>query len=47
MLEATLYKIRQSDITIIMGDFNVKIRNDNQGLKRVMGRHGLGKRNEN
>jgi len=47
MLEATLYKIRQSDITIIMGDFNVKIGNDNQGLKHVMGRHGLGKRNEN
>jgi len=47
MLEATLYKIRQSDITIIMGDFNVKIGNDNQGLKNVMGRHGLCKGNEN
>ena len=47
MLEGTLHKIRQSDITIITGDFNAKIGNDNQGLKHVMSRHGLGKRNEN
>jgi exonuclease III len=47
LLEATLHLIRQSDITIMMGDFNAKIGNVNQGLKHVMGRHGLGNRNEN
>ena len=47
LLEATLHKIRQSNIIIIMGDFNAKIRDDNQGLQHVMGRHDLGKRNEN
>ena len=52
LLEATLHKIRQSDIIIIMGDFNAKIGDDNQGLQHVMGRHdlgrySLGKRNEN
>ena len=31
----------------MMGDFNAKIGDVNQGLKHVMGRYGLGKRNEN
>ena len=30
-----------------MGDLNAKIGNINLGLKNVMGRHGLGTRNEN
>jgi hypothetical protein len=47
LLETTLHQIRQSDITIMMGDFNAKIGDDNQGVKHVMGRNGLGNRNEN
>ena len=31
----------------MMGDFNVKIGDDNQGVKHVTGRNGLGNRNEN
>jgi len=31
----------------MMGDFNAKTGDDNQGLKQVMGRHGPGNRNEN
>jgi len=47
LLETALHQIRQSDITIMMGDFNAKIGDDNQGVKHVMGRNGLGNRNEN
>jgi hypothetical protein len=47
LLETTLHQIRQSDITIMMGNFNAKIGDDNQGVKLVMGRNGLGNRNEN
>jgi exonuclease III len=47
LMETTLNQIRQSDITIMMADFNVKIGDDNQGVKHVMGRNGLGNRNEN
>lgn len=35
------------DIFIIIGDFNVKIGNDNIGRERIMGREGLGVMNEN
>jgi hypothetical protein len=38
---------RQSDIKIMMGDFNAKIGDDSLGVKHVMGRYGLGNRNEN
>jgi exonuclease III len=46
-LEATLQHINQSDIVILMGDLNAKIGEYNTGLKNVMGRHGMGARNEN
>jgi len=47
LLETTLQHIKQSDIVILMGDLNAKIGEDNLGLKNVMGRHGMGVRNEN
>ena len=47
LLETTLQHIIQSDIVILMGDLNAKIGEDNLGLKNVMGRHGMGVRNEN
>ena len=34
------------DIVIVMGDFNSKIGNNNQGYEDVMGKFGLGERNE-
>ena len=46
LLEATLYQVRQSNIIILMGDLNAKIGNVNLGLKDVMDRHSLGKRNK-
>jgi hypothetical protein len=46
-LEATLHQVKQSDIVILMGDFNAKIGNVNLDLKNVMGRYDLGTRNEN
>ncbi|KAJ3609121.1 hypothetical protein NHX12_023647, partial [Muraenolepis orangiensis] len=32
---------------ILMGDFNAKIRGRNEGYEEVMGKHGVGKINEN
>jgi exonuclease III len=47
LLETTLQHVKQSDIVILMGDLNAKIGEDNLDLKSVMGRHGMGARNEN
>lgn len=46
-MEVTLHHVKQSDILILQGDLNAKIGDDNLGLKKVMGRHDLGTRNEN
>lgn len=35
------------DVLIVMGDLNAKIGEDNEGWEKVMGRHGLGRMNEN
>ena len=35
------------DVTILMGDLNAKIGADNTGYEQVMGKHGLGRMNEN
>ncbi len=37
----------ERDITIVMGDFNAKIGEDNTGYEEAMGRHGLGELSEN
>ncbi|VDO93545.1 unnamed protein product [Schistosoma margrebowiei] len=34
-------------MTILMGDLNAKVGMDNTGYEDIMGRHGLGERNEN
>lgn len=46
-LNENLNKIKQSDIKIIMGDLNAKVGTDNTNLEHVMGKHGMGRRNEN
>ncbi|KAK2155905.1 hypothetical protein NP493_2029g00005 [Ridgeia piscesae] len=40
-------KLKEKDMTILIGDFNTKIGSDNSGYEEVMGRQGLGKMNEN
>ncbi|KAK2164497.1 hypothetical protein NP493_1413g00067 [Ridgeia piscesae] len=40
-------KLKEKDMTILMGDLNAKIGSDNSGYEEVMGRQGLGKMNEN
>jgi hypothetical protein len=47
LLEVTLHRVKLSDIVILLGDLNAKMGDDNLGLQNVMGRHGLGARNEN
>ena len=43
----TLCDKLKKDMTILMGDLNAKIGSDNSGYEEVMGRHGLGRMNEN
>jgi len=37
----------RADIKIVLGDFNAKIGSKNAGVEKVMGRHGVGIRNNN
>ncbi|XP_070139252.1 uncharacterized protein [Drosophila bipectinata] len=41
-LTSSLTRIERGDIKILMGDFNAKIGPNNNGLKSIMGRHGVG-----
>ena len=45
-LSDTLKK-QKKDIIIVVGDLNAKVGQENEGLEHVMGRHGVGERNEN
>ena len=46
-LQGVLEKLPRRDITIVMGDMNAKVGNDNHGREHVMGREGVGVINEN
>ena len=46
-LQTELNKFRDKDMCILMGDLNAKIGEKNTGYERNMGRHGLGRMNEN
>ncbi|VDP49581.1 unnamed protein product [Schistosoma curassoni] len=46
-LKSVIEKSPTKDLTILMGDFNANVGTDNTGYEDIMGRHGLGERNEN
>jgi len=46
-LQVAIDRLGKKDITLVMGDFNAKIGDDNTGYESIMGRHGLGQMNEN
>ncbi|VDO65390.1 unnamed protein product [Schistosoma margrebowiei] len=46
-LQSVIEKCPSKDLTIMMGDLNAKVGIDNSGYEDIMGRHGLGERNEN
>ena len=46
-MQALLDKSPGKDITILMGDLNAKVGQNNAGYEQVMGKHGLGQMNEN
>ncbi|VDP82256.1 unnamed protein product [Schistosoma curassoni] len=46
-LQSIIEKCPTKDLTILMGDFNAKVGTDNTEYDEIMGRHGLGERNEN
>ena len=47
LFEETTRKLSTKDITIVMGDMNAKVGNDNTGFEEVMGKNGIGTMNEN
>ncbi|XP_072050327.1 craniofacial development protein 2-like [Amphiura filiformis] len=46
-LQAIVDSIHKHDILIVMGDLNAKVGEDNEGCESIMGKHGLGVRNDN
>ena len=46
-LQTILEKMKEKDVTILMGDFNAKIGSNNRGYEEVIGTHGIGEMNEN
>ncbi|VDP46372.1 unnamed protein product [Schistosoma margrebowiei] len=46
-LQSIIEKCPTKDLNILMGDFNTKVGTNNTGYEDIMGRHGLGERNEN
>lgn len=46
-LQVELEKISKYDLTIIMGDFNAKLGQDNTGYERIMWKNGKYTMNEN
>ena len=39
LLDKTLLGIKRSDIIVMMGDFDAQVRNNNQDIEHIMGRH--------
>ena len=46
-LQTTTDRCNKNDIVIVMGDTNAKVGDDNSEMEEVIGRHGLGSRNDN
>ena len=46
-LQTEVEKTPRHDLLVIMGDLNAKVGNDNTDYERVMGKHGMGTRNDN
>ncbi|KAJ3609526.1 hypothetical protein NHX12_024047 [Muraenolepis orangiensis] len=46
-LNHLLGRVGARDLIILLGDFNAKIGGRNEGYEEVMGKHGVGKMNEN
>jgi hypothetical protein len=40
-LQSEIEKVPKHDVTIVMGDLNAKVGNDNTGNERVMGKYGM------
>ncbi|VDP61017.1 unnamed protein product [Schistosoma mattheei] len=46
-LQSIIEKCPRKELTIHTGDLNAKVGIENTGYEDIMGRHGLGERNEN
>lgn len=41
-LNTVISSLPRNDIVVILGDFNAKVGNNNDNIKEIMGKHGLG-----
>ena len=46
-LQATVDKCNRHDVIIVMADLNAKVGDANKDMEAIMGKHGLGSRNDN
>ena len=46
-LQAEVEKAARHDLLVVMGDLNAKVGSNNTDCERVMGKHGIGTRNDN
>ena len=46
-LQLVLDSVHKHDMLIIMGDLNAKVGEDNEGCENIMGKYGIGVRNDN
>lgn len=47
LLAVTVRKIKKGDIRIVMGDLNAKVGTENENREHIMGKFGIGIRNDN
>ena len=45
--QVTIQQVNKHDLLIVTGDMNAKVGNDNENYEQVMGKQGIGTRNEN
>ena len=46
-LQVTVDKCNRHDAVIVLGDLNTKVGDENKDMEEIIGKHGLGSRNDN
>ena len=46
-LQTVVESVHKHDILLVIGDFNAKVGEDNEGYENIIGSHGVGERNDN
>ena len=46
-LQSVVDNVHKHDLLVVMGDLNAKVGEDNEGCESIIGKHGIGMRNDN